>query len=323
MNIENAAVDVAKSRPKVSGISRKKLKKRLLNEYHLYLMFIPVLVYYALFKYVPMLGAIVLSFLDYDIFKGFANSHFVGVKHFVAFFESVYFLRLLKNTLLLNLMNLLFVFPAPIVFALLINEVRSRVVKRTVQTVSYLPHFVSTVIVASMAVTFLSPSVGMFNNMIASFGMERIHFLMKPEYFKWIYTSIDSWQTIGWSAILYFAALTGINSELYEAAMVDGASRWKQTIHITIPGIASTIIILLLLKIGHMLEVGYELILLLYNPTTYATADVINTYVYRKGIIDSSYSFASAIGLFQSIIGLILIVSANRLARKYSETSMW
>jgi putative aldouronate transport system permease protein len=323
MNIENAAGDVAKSRTKISERSGTKLKKRLLNEYHLYLMFIPVLVYYALFKYAPMLGAIVLSFLDYDIFKGFANSHFVGLKHFVAFFESVYFLRLLKNTLLLNLMNLLFVFPAPIIFALLINEIRSRVVKRTVQTVSYLPHFVSTVIVASMAVTFLSPSVGMINNMLAMFGVERIHFLMKPEYFKWIYTAIDSWQTIGWSAILYFAALTGINSELYEAAMVDGASRWKQAIHITIPGIASTIIILLLLKIGHMLEVGYELILLLYNPTTYVTADVINTYVYRKGIIDSSYSFASAVGFFQSIIGLILIVAANRLAKKYSETSMW
>ena len=170
MNIENAAVDVSKSRTKKSERTRTKLKKRLLNEYHLYLMFIPVLVYYALFKYAPMLGAIVLSFLDYDIFKGFAGSHFVGLKHFVAFFESVYFFRLLKNTLLLNLMNLLFVFPAPIVFALLINEIRSRVVKRTVQTVSYLPHFVSTVIVASMAVTFLSPSIGMINNMIASFG---------------------------------------------------------------------------------------------------------------------------------------------------------
>ncbi|OXM86946.1 ABC transporter permease [Paenibacillus rigui] len=301
----------------------KSVWKRITNEYHLYLLFIPVLIYYAIFKYVPMFGTILLSFLDYDIFKGLTSSHFVGFKHFITFFQSVYFFRLLKNTLVLNLMNLVFVFPAPILFALLMNEIHHRWIKRLVQTISYLPHFVSTVIVASMAVTFLSPSVGMINHIMESLGGERIHFLLKPEYFKWIYTSIDAWQTIGWSAILYFAALTGIHSELYEAAMVDGASRWKQAIHITIPGISSTIIIMLLLKIGHMLEVGYELILLLYNPTTYVTADVINTYVYRKGIIESSYSFASAVGFFQSIIGLILIVGANRLAKKYSETSMW
>jgi putative aldouronate transport system permease protein len=320
MSIKNAASSAAK--PKTVERSRANWK-RITNEYHLYLLFLPVLIYYLIFKYVPMFGSILLSFLDYDIFKGFGSSHFVGVKHFITFFQSIYFLRLLENTLLLNVMNLFLVFPTPILFALLINEVRNRFVKRSVQTISYLPHFVSTVIIASMAVTFLSPSVGMINNLIASFGGERIHFLLKPEYFKWIYTFIDGWQTIGWSAILYFAALTGINSELYEAAMVDGASRWKQAIHITIPGISSTIIIMLLLKIGHMLEVGYELILLLYNPTTYVTADVINTYVYRKGIIESSYSFASAVGFFQSIIGLILIVAANRLAKKYSETSMW
>jgi putative aldouronate transport system permease protein len=215
------------------------------------------------------------------------------------------------------------VFPAPIIFALLLNEVRHKFGKRFVQTVSYLPNFVSTVIVASMAVTFLSPSIGLVNNLIAFFGGERTQFLMESGYFWSIYTIIDVWKTLGWSAILYFAAMTNINSDLYEAAMIDGAGRWKQTWYVTLPGILPTIIIMLLLKIGHLLEVGYELILLLYNPSTYATADVINTYVYRKGMLDASYSFASAVGFFQSVIGLLLIVIANKLAKRYSETSLW
>ncbi|AEI42978.1 ABC transporter permease [Paenibacillus mucilaginosus] len=294
-----------------------------MNEYHLYLIFLPVLIYYLIFRYMPIIGSVVLSFIDFNMFKGIADSPWVGLKHFLQFFDSIYFWRLLRNTLMINLLNLVFVFPMPILFALLMNEVRSKILKRSVQTISYLPHFVSTVIMASMAVTFLSPSIGFVNNFLPSFGGERIAFLQKPEYFWGIYTVLDIWKTMGWSAILYFAALTGINGELYEAAMVDGANRWKQMLNITLPGILPTIIIMLLLKIGHMLDIGYEVILLLYNPSTYETADVINTYVYRKGVIEASYSFSSAVGLFQSVIGLILIVAANRLARKYADSSMW
>ncbi|TDG00942.1 ABC transporter permease [Paenibacillus piri] len=288
-----------------------------------YAMFLAPLLYYLIFRYVPIIMAVIISLMDYNIYKGILASEWAGLKHFIDFFNSVYFGRLLRNTLMINLLNLIFVFPAPIVFALLLNEVRNSIIKRTVQTISYLPHFVSTVIVASMAVTFLSPSVGLINNIAVKLGMERTNFLLDPNYFWGIYTALDLWKTIGWSAILYFATLTGINTELYEAARVDGANRWKQTWHITLPGIAPTIIILLLLKIGDMLEVGYELIVLLYNPNTYLTADVIGTYVYRRGILDANYSFASAVGLFQSVMGLVLIMVANKLARKYSETSLW
>ncbi|WP_373460379.1 ABC transporter permease [Paenibacillus sp. V4I7] len=286
-------------------------------------MFLPPLIYYLIFRYVPVVMAVVISMMDYNIYKGIFGSEWAGFKHFIDFFNSVYFGRLLRNTLMINLLSLVFVFPAPIIFALLLNEVRNSLIKRMVQTISYLPHFVSTVIVASMAVTFLSPSVGLINNILVQFGMERTNFLLDPNYFWGIFTFMDLWKTLGWSAILYFAALTGINTELYEAARVDGANRWHQTWHITLPGIAPTIIILLLLKIGHMLEIGYELIVLLYNPNTYLTADVIGTYVYRRGILDANYSFASAVGLFQSVMGLLLIIIANKLARKYSETSLW
>lgn len=300
--------------------SRRSTFKKVLPYY---LMFLPPLIYYLTFRYVPVVMAVVISMMDYNIYKGIFGSEWAGFKHFIDFFNSVYFGRLLRNTLMINFLNLVFVFPAPIIFALLLNEVRHSLIKRMVQTISYLPHFVSTVIVASMAVTFLSPSVGLINNILVQFGVERTNFLLDPNYFWGIFTFMDLWKTLGWSAILYFATLTGINTELYEAARVDGANRWHQTWHITLPGIAPTIIILLLLKIGHMLEIGYELIVLLYNPNTYLTADVIGTYVYRRGILDANYSFASAVGLFQSVMGLILIVIANKLARKYSETSLW
>ncbi|MDQ0875829.1 putative aldouronate transport system permease protein [Paenibacillus sp. V4I3] len=300
--------------------SRRSIFKKVLPYY---LMFLPPLIYYLIFRYVPVVMAVVISMMDYNIYKGILGSEWAGLKHFIDFFNSVYFGRLLRNTLMINLLSLVFVFPAPIIFALLLNEVRNSLIKRIVQTISYLPHFVSTVIVASMAVTFLSPSVGLINNILVQFGVERTNFLLDPNYFWGIFTFMDLWKTLGWSAILYFATLTGINTELYEAARVDGANRWHQTWHITLPGIAPTIIILLLLKIGHMLEIGFELIVLLYNPNTYLTADVIGTYVYRRGILDANYSFASAVGLFQSVMGLILIVIANKLAKKYSETSLW
>ena len=203
------------------------------------------------------------------------------------------------------------------------NEVGRLKYKKLVQTVTYLPNFISSVVVVGMVVTFLSPSTGLINNILAGLGFSRINFLTEPSYFWIIYTVMTIWQTAGYSAIIYLAALTGIGSELYEAARIDGAGRWAQLFHITLPGLTPTIVLLFLMKIGRVLDVGYETIVLMYNPSIYSTSDVIGTYVYRRGILNGEYSFASAVGFFQSIIGLLLVLLANRIARKTSETSLW
>lgn len=293
------------------------------SEYHLYLMFLPVLAYYIIFRYIPVIGSFIIGLTDYNIYKGIFHSNFIGLSNFQEFLNSVYFWRLIRNTLAINLLNLFFAFPAPIIFALLLNEITVKPVKSIVQSISYLPHFISTVIVGSMLITFLSPSTGFINNIIASFGGEKIPFLQQPQYFWGIMTVESIWQGLGWGAIIYLAALTGINPELYEAATMDGAGKLRQAWHITLPGIAPTIVVMLLLRIGHLLEVGYELIILIYNPAIYSTSDVISSYVYRRGILEASYSFSTAVGLFQSVIGLLLVVGANKLAKKYSETSIW
>jgi putative aldouronate transport system permease protein len=293
------------------------------SEYHLYLMFLPVLVYYIIFRYIPAIGSFVIGLTDYNIYKGIFQSSFIGLSNFQEFLSSVYFWRLIRNTLAINLLNLFCAFPAPIIFALLLNEITIKPVKSIVQSISYLPHFVSTVIVGSMLITFLSPSTGFINNIIATLGGQKIPFLQQPQYFWGIMTIESIWQGLGWGAIIYLAALTGVNPELYEAATMDGAGRIRHAWHITLPGIIPTIIIMLLLRIGHLLEVGYELIILIYNPAIYSTSDVISTYVYRRGILEASYSFSTAVGLFQSVIGLLLVAGANKLAKKYSETSIW
>lgn len=306
--------------------TRKPLGKTLSlirSEYHLYLMFLPVILYYVVFRYLPMIGSLVIGVTDYNIYKGILGSTFVGIENFKEFLHNIYFWRLIRNTLAINFLNLIFAFPAPILFALLLNEITVKPLKRVVQTISYLPHFISTVIIASMLITFLSPGTGLINNIIASFGGERTAFLLKAEYFWGVMTVEAIWKGLGWGAIIYLASLTGINPELYEAAIMDGAGRLKQVRHITLPGIAPTIIVMLLLRIGHLLEVGYELIILIYNPSIYSTADVISSYVYRRGILEASYSFSTAVGLFQSVIGLLLVVGANKLAKKFSETSIW
>lgn len=300
-----------------------KIIRQMKAEYHLYLMFLPVLIYYIVFRYIPMLGSIVIATTDYNIYKGILESPFVGLANFKEFISNVYFWRLIRNTLAINILDLIFAFPAPIIFALLLNEITVKRIKSTIQTISYLPHFISTVVVASMIITFLSPQTGLINNIIAALGGERIPFLLREEYF-WIIMTVQSiWVGLGWGAIVYLAALTGVNQELYEAAYLDGAGKLRQTWHITIPGIAPTIIVMLLLKIGNLLSVGYQLIILIYNPSIYSTADVISTYVYRRGIVEASYSFSTAVEFFQSIIGLILVWSANKLAQRFSETTLW
>jgi putative aldouronate transport system permease protein len=289
---------------------------------YLYFMVLPVVVFYALFHYVPMYGAII-AFKDYRIAEGFLGSPWVGFQHFMTFFESYYFWRLLKNTLLLNIYSLAFAFPAPILFALLINEIGGRFFKKAVQTITYLPHFISLVVICGMIHQFVARE-GVIMDILVWLGMDRTALLGHPEFFRTIYIASDIWQSVGWGSIIYLAAITGINPELYEASRVDGAGKWRQTLNITLPGIAPIIIILFILKIGHMLDVGFEKIILLYNPNTYETADVISTFVYRKGLGSSfEFSYATAVGLFQSALNFLLLIIANKISRRLGESSLW
>ncbi|MBD2847990.1 sugar ABC transporter permease [Paenibacillus sp. IB182496] len=289
---------------------------------YLYFMILPVVLYYALFQYGPLYGAII-AFKDYRIAEGFLGSPWVGFKHFLSFFDSYYFWRLMKNTLLLNAYLLLFSFPAPIIFALLINEIGRSLFKRFVQTVTYLPHFISLIVICGMITQFVARD-GMITDLLVWMGMDRTALLGQPEYFRTIYVVSDIWQSVGWGSIIYLAAISGINPELYEAATIDGANKWRQTINVTLPGILPIIIILFILKMGNMLEIGFEKIILLYNPNTYVTADVINTFVYRKGLGESfEFSYATAVGLFQAVINFILLILANRFSRKVSDSSLW
>ena len=263
-----------------------------------------------------------MAFQDYSPATGVSGSPWVGFKHFETFFGSYYFGRLLKNTLTISFGSLIFGFPAPIILALLMNEIKSKTFKKTVQTVSYLPHFISLVVVCSMIKKF-TMDTGVINDIIAFFGGERVTFLNHPEYFVPVYIISEIWQTVGWSSIIYLAALSGISQELYEAAMIDGAGRWKQTLHVTIPGILPTIVIMFILRMGHIISVGSEKIILLYNPMTMKTADVISSFVYRKGIQEQSWSYSAAIGLFNSVVNFIFLVFTNRFSKKVSDTSLW
>jgi putative aldouronate transport system permease protein len=300
----------------------KTLVKRILRYKYLYLLFLPVFIWYILFRYVPMYG-IIIAFKKYNVFAGIAKSPWVGFTYFEQFFNSVFFLRLMKNTLLISLYGLIFGFPAPIILALLFNELKDGFFKRAAQTISYLPHFISTVIIVSMFVEFLSPTRGLINNLIVLFGGKSVYFLGDPKYFRTIYTLMNIWQGVGWGTIIYLAALTGVNPELYEAATIDGCGRFGQVFHVTLPCLANTIVIMLIFRVGQLLSVGAESIILMYNPAIYETADVISTYVYRRGLVDAEYSFGAAVGLFNAVVGLALIGITNALAKRYSETSLW
>ena len=297
------------------------IKKDMQRNGSLYLLVLPVLVFYILFFYKPMYGALI-AFKDFSPGRGFADSPWVGLDHFIRFFNSPHFFRLVSNTFLISFYNLLFGFPAPIILALLLNEVRHSKFKRTVQTITYLPHFISIIVIAGM-ITDFSLTTGLFNDIIAFFGNKRIPLLQQPGLYRPIYVASEIWQHVGWGTIIYLAALSGIDPQLYEAAMIDGAGRFKQLIHVTLPSIMPTIIILLILRIGQLLSVGYEKTLLLYNPATYETADIISTYVYRVGLLEQNWSYATAIGLFNSAINFSLLILANRFSRKVSETSLW
>lgn len=286
-----------------------------------YLIILPVIAYYFIFCYKPMYGAII-AFKDYSPALGIMESPWVGFKHFLAFFDSFYFWRILKNTIVMSLASLIFGFPAPILLALLLNEVTNRHYKKFVQTVSYIPHFISLVVVCSMIKEFTMDS-GIINDFLSLFGFDRVTMLNEKQYFVPIYVISNIWQQIGWDSIIYLAALTGVSKELYEAAELDGAGKLKQVFYVTLPGILPTIITMLLLKIGNILNVGYEKVILLYNEATYETADVISSYVYRKGLQEFDWSFSTAVGLFNSVINFTLLIISNKISKKVSETSLW
>lgn len=299
----------------------KILAKDIRKNKFIYLMAVPAILYYIVYHYWPMYGA-VIAFKNFNPADGILGSPWVGFKNFKNFFQGVYFFRILKNTLLINIYDLLWGFPAPIILALLMNEIKNNIFKRTVQTVTYLPHFISIMVICGIIIDFTSQN-GLVNSIIGFFGGKQSNLLMKPELFRPIFVGTNIWQGVGWGSIIYLAALSGIDSELYEASKIDGANRWKQLIHVTIPGILPTIVILLILRMGQMMNVGFEKVMLLYNPNTYVTADVISTFVYRKGIIEANFSYSTAVGLFNSVINFVLLVVSNKLSRLFSETSLW
>ncbi|OMF37277.1 protein lplB [Paenibacillus sp. FSL H8-0548] len=298
------------------------LKKRLWKNKLLYVMLLPGIFYFIIFKYIPMFG-LTIAFQDYKPFKGFGGSEWVGFKHFERLFTEPDFLNILTNTLLLFGMNLLFYFPVPIILALMLNEVRTSFFKRTFQTLVYLPHFMSWVIIVSISFVMLTSDGGIVNELLVYFGFEKINFLLSPEWFRPTYILQVIWREAGWGTIIYLAAIASVDPGLYEAARMDGAGRLRQVWHITLPAIRSVIIILLILKIGDVLELGFEHVYLLINSMNRDVAEIIDTYVYTAGLRQGQFSYSTAIGFFKSFIGLVLVMGANRLAKKMGEEGVY
>lgn len=296
--------------------------KALRRHWQLYLLITPVIGYFAVFHYWPMYG-VQIAFKDFIATKGIWGSPWVGFKHFERFFDSYFFWRLIGNTLGISLYELAVGFPVPILLALMINEVRLKGYRKFVQTVTYAPHFLSTVVIVGMLLMFLSPTSGLVNLAIQAFGGEPISFMTEPGWFKTIYVFSGVWQQMGWSSIIYLAALAGIDPQLHEAAKVDGATRLQRIWHVNLPGIRPTIVILLILNFGSLMGVGFEKVFLMQNSLNMEGSDVISTYVYRSGILGAQYSFSAAVGLFNSVVNFILLITVNRIARKVNQVSLW
>ncbi|RAV15334.1 sugar ABC transporter permease [Paenibacillus contaminans] len=301
---------------------RSAFVRALRKHWQLYLLIAPVVVYFLVFHYWPMYG-VQIAFKNFIATKGIWGSPWVGFKHFERFFESYFFWRLIRNTLGISLYELAVGFPVPIILALMINEVRLKGYRKFVQTVTYAPHFLSTVVVVGMVMMFLSPNSGLVNTAIKALGGEPIPFMTQPEWFKTIYVFSGVWQQMGWSSIIYLAALAGIDPQLHEAARVDGASRMQRIWHVNLPGIRPTIVILLILNIGTLMGVGFEKVFLMQNSLNNESSDVISTYVYRSGILGAQYSFSAAVGLFNSLVNFILLLTVNRIAKKVNQVSLW
>lgn len=301
--------------------TRSTWRAALRKDWQLYSLLLLPVVWFVVFKYLPMLGN-VIAFRRFVPGGSIFGEEWVGLDYVQMFISDPTFWAIFRNTVVLGALTLLIGFPAPIVFALLLNELRARRFKKFVQTASYLPHFMSIVIVAGMVLQLVSLR-GTVNQVLGVVGADPVNFIQDPDWFRTIYVASDVWQTMGWGAILYLAALTQIDESLYEAAKLDGANRWQQTLHVTLPGIAPTVVTLLILNIGSFLAVGFEKVLLLQNPLTYETSDVLSTYLYRVGLQSNSFSYATAIGLFESIIGLVLVLSANAVSRRVAGSSLW
>ena len=302
----------------------QRARKDVRKYWSAYILVIPVLVYYILFQYKPLYG-LLIAFKDYRPAIGVLESPWAnnfGLQHFINFFDSYYFWRILKNTLTISLSCLIFGFPAPIILALLLNEVKNDKFKRLTQTISYLPHFISLVVTCALVNSFVAKE-GIITQFLGLFGMEAKSLLTVPEYFVPIYVVSHIWSGCGWNAIIYLAALAGVDPELYDAAKIDGAGRWKQMWHVTLPGISSTIIITFLLRMGNVMSIGHEKVMLLYNPGIYETADVISTYVYRSGLENYQWSYSAAVGLFNSVVNFTIVFLFNKLSKKISEVSLW
>ncbi|NOU65969.1 ABC transporter permease subunit [Paenibacillus sp. LMG 31461] len=314
-----------------SGLEERKTSKKsgvhewqvaLKRDKYLYLLAAPGLLFFLIFKYVPLWG-LLLAFQNYSPYLGFWDSEWVGLKYFHEFFTNPDFMLLFRNTMAISLLNIVFFFPIPIVVSLLLNEVKSLPFKKFVQTVIYLPHFLSWVIIVGICFLILGQSSGVINQLIVEFGGHKIEFLSEPNYFWAMLTAQSIWKEAGWGTIIFLAALAGINSELYEAAQIDGATRWQQMRNVTIPGIKSTIIVLLILRLGQVMDVGFEQIFLMASGPVSQVADVFDTYAYRVGIQQGRFSYATVAGLFKSVVGLILVVSANRVAKKFGEEGLY
>ena len=296
---------------------------RAVRKHRLHLaMILPVMCWYLLFRYGPLYG-ITLAFKDFQLLRGITGSPWVGLANYKRLFGSYDFKNVFTNTLVIAGLNFLFGFPAPILLALMLNELRAQKFKRVAQSLSYLPHFISWVILTGIFMELLSPSRGPVNTLLKAVGLQPVYFLGDARYFRGTLVVTNIWKTIGWNSIVYLAALGGVNEELYDAARVDGCGRWARIWHVTLPGIIPTIMIMLIMRIGQVLTVGQEKILLLYNPATYKTADVISTYIYRKGLQDFDWSYSSAVGLFNSAVNFAFLIAANWISRKTTETSLW
>lgn len=299
----------------------ERFKKHMGRNYQLYLFMLPVITFLTILHYVPMYG-VQIAFKDFYANLGITGSPWVGFEHFERFFSSYYFWRLLKNTIVLNVYGLL-LFPLPIIFSLMLNELKNGAFKKWTQTLTYAPHFISVVVLVGMLVAFLDPITGIVNHAITALGGSSVDFLTSPGWFRHVFVWSGQWQSLGWGTIIYLAALAGVNPELHEAATVDGATRMQRIRHINIPSILPTIVVLFILGIGNFMAIGFEKVLLMQNSLNSETSDIIQTFVYETGLLEGQYSFAAAIGLFESAINIILLVTVNTIARRVSENSLW
>ncbi|MBB6732719.1 sugar ABC transporter permease [Cohnella sp. CBP 2801] len=322
--MESTAGHKASIPTEAAGLAAQKPRwlRRLRKDQYLYLMLVPVMLYFILFKYAPLFGE-VMAFKNYRLSEGIWGSPWVGLEQFRKLFTSPDFVQILRNTLLLNLYNLLFAFPVPIVLALMLNELRSEVYKRVLQNLLYIPHFMSWIVLGSIVIAVLSPSTGIVNAVLKFFGVEPIYFMASTFWWPISFVGSSIWRDAGFGTILYLAAMASVNPQLYEAAAIDGASRWRQIWHVTLPGIRSTIAILLVLQMGHMMDVGFEQVYTLQNSAVGSVSEVISTYVYKRGIVGLQYSYTTALGLFQSVVSLILVVAVNRFIRAMGERGLW